>query len=465
MITVKNSLLVLSVLAACGSQLAVAQVPALYGSTSVLQWQQMSALGNTVALGADRITAINAGNYSISSGTGSELQAVTRSKIPIGNVILPVDVVAKIPAASYARAIGNFAMKVAVPVQVGFALWDLANELGYALKNKPDGSLAFTVNVNSNLYSASCGGGQWTTAGPGTIQQVAQQCASNYQNMAGPYYGISGCTVTGFAVDYQTRQADLVSSGTTQANKTVQEFVDDVASRSGWPSSSAIVRAVGQAIQSGESVVVNPQSVTGPSSSPGSTSSTTTSGSPAVAPTPATSSSPATAGKPAVDSITTTKTTTNNYTYSGPNVTVTNSTVTNITNNSTGQVETSTTQKAPELKNADLKPDKVEDPATDTPLSDIPKLYTPVYPRGVEGVWSDAKSAMSGTSLVRLIPSLMPAVGSGGQCPTMPLNLNVAHWANFGTVDVAPPCFLWDFGKVVIIMSALLLARGLVFGG
>jgi len=45
---------------------------------------------------------------------------------------------------------------------------------------------------------------------------------------------------------------------------------------------------------------------------------------------------------------------------------------------------------------------------------------------------------------------------------TMPLDFG---FFNAGVLDFSVPCFIWDFAKVVIIVSALLLARRLVFGG
>lgn len=59
----------------------------------------------------------------------------------------------------------------------------------------------------------------------------------------------------------------------------------------------------------------------------------------------------------------------------------------------------------------------------------------------------------------------MPNVGDGGSCPTWPINLDLAQWASYGTYDVAPPCWIWDVAKAILILSALLLARSLIFGG
>lgn len=106
-----------------------------------------------------------------------------------------------------------------------------------------------------------------------------------------------------------------------------------------------------------------------------------------------------------------------------------------------------------------------ESQAVDTAMPTAPKLYEPSFPRGIAGVWSDRKAQLTSAPLSGLISNLMPSVGSGGSCPAMMINLNITSWAMFGIRDVAPPCYIWDFGKVVIILSALLLARSLIFGG
>lgn len=106
-----------------------------------------------------------------------------------------------------------------------------------------------------------------------------------------------------------------------------------------------------------------------------------------------------------------------------------------------------------------------ESQAVDTAMPTAPKLYEPAFPRGISGVWADRKAQLTSAPLSGLMSNLMPSVASGGSCPSMMINLNITSWAMFGVRDVAPPCYIWDFGKVVIILSALLLARSLIFGG
>lgn len=83
----------------------------------------------------------------------------------------------------------------------------------------------------------------------------------------------------------------------------------------------------------------------------------------------------------------------------------------------------------------------------------------------MEGVWNTYKDQLKNTSLGTLASKLMPNIPDGGTCPQWPINLDMAQWAAFGTHDVAPPCYIWGIAKAILVVSALLLARALIFGG
>lgn len=106
--------------------------------------------------------------------------------------------------------------------------------------------------------------------------------------------------------------------------------------------------------------------------------------------------------------------------------------------------------------------EKVE--VTDKPLPKQPKLYEPKYPDGITGVWNSKIQEIKATPLFNLAPSLFPDV-SAGICPSWKVDLTIDGWTNGGLQDVSPPCWVWDVAKLVIIASALLLARRLIFGG
>lgn len=124
----------------------------------------------------------------------------------------------------------------------------------------------------------------------------------------------------------------------------------------------------------------------------------------------------------------------------------------------TEEQDKSLCEKYPEIAACE----KVE--VTDKPLPDQPKLYEPKYPDGITGLWNSKLQEIKATPLFNLAPSLLPNV-SAGTCPSWKVDLSIDGWTNAGLQDVSPPCWVWDVAKLVIIASALLLARRLIFGG
>lgn len=128
------------------------------------------------------------------------------------------------------------------------------------------------------------------------------------------------------------------------------------------------------------------------------------------------------------------------------------------TDKPTEEQDKSLCEKHPEIAACE----KVE--VTDKPLPDQPKLYEPKYPDGISGLWNSKLQEIKATPLFNLAPSLLPNV-SAGTCPSWKVDLSIDGWTNAGLQDVSPPCWVWDVAKLVIIASALLLARRLIFGG
>ncbi|MGJ7569630.1 hypothetical protein ACSFBX_03750 [Variovorax sp. RB2P76] len=159
------------------------------------------------------------------------------------------------------------------------------------------------------------------------------------------------------------------------------------------------------------------------------------------------------------------------YGYDGGKVTELSrrTTVTNISptgeRTPAGTSETTTGESestAPPQSEGEKEPDT---PPTDTPLPPVPDLYVRKYPNGMEGIYNEYKDRLKGTPVAQLAKQLMPNIGDGGTCPSWPFNLNLETWALYGVHDVAPPCWIWAVGKAILILSALLLARALIFGG
>lgn len=189
---------------------------------------------------------------------------------------------------------------------------------------------------------------------------------------------------------------------------------------------------------------IAPSTHTGPTDSGTQTTTTTTSANNKFNPGPFSSSGSGSSGGPATGpSMTTTQTTTTTTSVTNN---ITN--VTNITNEATTE-----TEEAP------------EEAPTDTPFADLPELYKQKYPDGLIGVLRTQFTAMKATPLFSLPAQLMGDLPQTGQCPSWQLNLNFAAWANFGTSNIGADCSIWDFASWVVIISALILARQLVFGG
>lgn len=153
------------------------------------------------------------------------------------------------------------------------------------------------------------------------------------------------------------------------------------------------------------------------------------------------------------------------YTYDGPNVTRSGTTTTTTTTAPDGTTTSTTTSTTTESAGDQTAPKPEDKAPTDTGLPPVPDLYTRKYPDGMVGIWNEFKDQLKNSDFVQLASKLMPAVGNSGSCPSWPLNLSIASWADYGTRDVAPPCWIWDVAAAILVVSALLLARALVFGG
>lgn len=140
------------------------------------------------------------------------------------------------------------------------------------------------------------------------------------------------------------------------------------------------------------------------------------------------------------------------------NTTTTTTLINNVTNNVVNTTTSSENKPSEQPKDEDLS-------FSDSALPALPVLYERKYPNGLTGIWTEKSASIKAAPLFTLVSGLMPSVGSTGACPSWPLRLDFATWSSFGVRDVAPPCWVWDFGKVIIVISSLLLARALIFGG
>ncbi|PVY67191.1 hypothetical protein C8E08_4626 [Paracidovorax citrulli] len=80
-------------------------------------------------------------------------------------------------------------------------------------------------------------------------------------------------------------------------------------------------------------------------------------------------------------------------------------------------------------------------------------------------MWDASGLGGSQGKLSTLAGSFAPSIRDTNGAPVsfrVPLDLGIV---NFGTYDVSPPPMVWSFIRLCILITALWLARALVFGG
>lgn len=340
-----------------------------------------------------------------------------------------IDVDARVSPSSsrVAAALGRFARKGLPVVGTAVALRDLMDELGFDSSDgvtwrKSDPAVCTVspcYSYTSSLFSPS---------------QSAPSC-SGLTGKSGPAAGTTGTiTITSAFLEGANCRTEYISSrgsccgGTAYASQstvppsppswlpsTEDEFIDAIASKSGWPSSSAISRAVAEAADAGEKPE-GPVTVTGPATSPGpKTTSTDSSGN------------------------VTERQTVYNYTYNGGNISYTTTVITVV--NGT-QTTTETIEGEPPQSECDGR-STVGCADLDTPQTDVPKSE-------------------------RTISYAPEDLGlGGGACPApIPINTSRGSWS----LDLAPYCdatttYVRPMVILVAMFVAYLIITGHRFGG
>lgn len=290
---------------------------------------------NSYTFGPRTADAANAAKFSFGVAANGSVFANTGAQLPTpGGASIPIGVNGSISKPNVAAAVGRALRKiapVAYPLQVGSALYDLAKELGYDLQY--DGSQVSVTKPSTVGIDSGCG-----NPPPSIYPAPGTGCYGQYHG--GIYFIVNSikkeggtCRAYGTCSDGRWPNTGLGSYPVTGLNPTaspsnITELENAIASKSGWPSSSALARATVEAINAGESLQVQPETLTGPASSPGPSSTTVN----------------------ATNNTSTTTNTTYNYNYEGAKVTVTTTTTTTVRDLSTNEVlsqETKTEQ--PEL--------------------------------------------------------------------------------------------------------------------
>lgn len=288
----------------------------------------------------------SAGQGDITNPSGNKVRVAADTRIPNANV-----------AGALGRATQKIVGSVVGPLGVGLALWELYKELNFDLSKDADGN-AVVKKIDPNVctvspcydYRVSTADGSGVTSGYKSTALLAASAFATAYN-AYPSYGTylvslnecdasycyfdkyydSNNSLAGARQIYEITKRSIAAQPTTYLPSTQQEFLDAVAAKSGWPSTSALSRALRDSVSAtGEKVITGTPVVSGPATSPGTTSVTNN----------------------VTNNTTKTETVTHQHTYSGNTITTTNVTNIVVVNNTTGdtisnETTTSTPKPAP----------------------------------------------------------------------------------------------------------------------
>lgn len=158
---------------------------------------------------------------------------------------------------------------------------------------------------------------------------------------------------------------------------------------------------------------------------------------------------------------TTTTTTTISITYGGDYYDYSEKT-TKTTTDPTGQTTTETTQDTGD-EPTEEPPQEPEYTFADADFPEVEPFYEQQYPDGLEGVWATRSAEFQDSEFMEFLQSFVPSFS--GSCPSWGLNVNVMKNANYGSFDFMNLCYVFDFIKAILTVTALFTARALIFGG
>ena len=306
--------------------------------------------------------------------------------------------------------------------------WNNSNKVLITRFCYADGCHGYMYNVEEKK---TCGAGGWSTNGTAT---TPGQCnAQTYSCPAGQGWTLSGnqCTRQQCAAGLNRNPAN--GQCLAPASKTDDEAAVLAGPYFSPADAESLVREIDRLGETAK-IEAEPQQVTGPASvtSPEQTQTTKD------------------ANQQVTGSVTNTTTINNTYNQNTWNYSISNKTETKNAQGQTVETKEETVDEALSVN--------------DSPLPEVPKLYTRKYPQGLQGVWNTQKANLTASGLAGLQSVFVPTI-AGGQCPSWTINANIGPHMNFGSGSVSPPCWIWDAIKVIFVITALFLARRLVFGG
>lgn len=160
---------------------------------------------------------------------------------------------------------------------------------------------------------------------------------------------------------------------------------------------------------------------------------------------------------------TTTTTTQNRYEYNfGPNY-YNYSTTTKITQNTDGVVTETETSDGIPSDTPTQQEESTDYTFNDSEFPEVPSFYQQKYPDGLEGVWQQARADIDQSAFMQFLQGFIPSFS--GSCPAFGLGFNIASWANYGTVQFSSICYVLDFVKIILLVTAIFTFRKVTFGG
>lgn len=351
-------------------------IPANSSSYSHLNWKMVGNQAIMMPSGGGTPTTMTVpsgsanatfGNSTITHPNGGWPGANGTSKVPVpGGNGRAAETLTRLPyhPTSTGMALARFAAKWTGPLSAGIAIFDLLQELDVNARRDPvTGGTEFYQSETVTIYRLDenkCRGStsQHQPQTDGTLQALALVCGG-YQaeidpgSQCGP---IGAGTIRCMRPTFGNVDISVSPIGTTDVEYpyTEAQLRDNIASKSGWPTSSAISRAIKDALDGGTEFKVNAPTTSGPA--------TVT-----LPPTTTTETTP----EGVVTHVTNN---TISVTYNGDTLTFNTTNITTTTNPD-GTTKTTTTTSEPKEDDDQCKknPESVGCAEMDTPEGEIPK--------------------------------------------------------------------------------------------
>lgn len=122
-----------------------------------------------------------------------------------------------------------------------------------------------------------------------------------------------------------------------------------------------------------------------------------------------------------------------------------------------------TTTPAPIAPDAPPQESEPEYTFEDSEFPPVEPFYEAKYPDGLSSVWSAAYVSVGQTAFIEFLNGFVP--NFSGSCPSFGMSFAIASWANFGSIDFMNLCYVLEFVKMILLVTALFTSRAIIFGG